>query len=444
MAANENLSVMLDQPQESLNVEYKTWLNLNENDNKARIAKAIIALANHGGGFVCLGMSEEGETWLSVERPDDIPDVSQDQINGIVRRFADPEFHVRVEWVACSVTERIHPVIIVPSDIAVPVTAKRDCQGIIAQNACYIRKPGPRSEPPQTAIEWRALFNRCVREHRADMLEAIRAIVQGRVEQADATVSAQSALQAFSEAAVQRWHSLTSGIDPENAARFPHGFYDLSFSLNGVAPTPSLSILQERLEEARRIKLTGWSVFVSLGREGAAPYPYEGFVEAWPGNPADRHYRSEDPSLCDFWRASQNGELFLRRGYTEDGLDGRQPGQIIDVTLPIWRVSEAALFALRLSDAFGGADQILINGRFTGLAGRELAAIAPERYVSGGHVCRQGEVSLSSVVTPTQLRENSPEVLHELLTPLYEQFNFFRLPMELVEAELARLTQHRF
>ncbi len=39
----------LKNPRESLDIEVKTWLNMNEQSSKAKIAKELIALENHGG-----------------------------------------------------------------------------------------------------------------------------------------------------------------------------------------------------------------------------------------------------------------------------------------------------------------------------------------------------------------------------------------------------------
>jgi hypothetical protein len=82
--------------------------------------------------------------------------------------------------------------------------SKRDCDGVIAQNRCYIRKPGPRSEEPQTREEWRVLLNRCVLAQREDMLDAIRAIVTGRVEVAPGLPTAEKAFAEFVDAALAR------------------------------------------------------------------------------------------------------------------------------------------------------------------------------------------------------------------------------------------------
>ena len=50
---------LLANPKESLDIEIKGWLDLSASRDKATLAKAALALANHGGGLIILGLSEE-------------------------------------------------------------------------------------------------------------------------------------------------------------------------------------------------------------------------------------------------------------------------------------------------------------------------------------------------------------------------------------------------
>jgi len=49
MPTTLELQTLLEFPAEKLTVEYKSWLNLEENPGRATPAKAGIALANEGG-----------------------------------------------------------------------------------------------------------------------------------------------------------------------------------------------------------------------------------------------------------------------------------------------------------------------------------------------------------------------------------------------------------
>lgn len=440
-----DLQPLLGEPREDLAAEYKTWLDLSGNEHKAVLAKAAIALANHGGGFIIIGFDDQGPALTPVARPAGFPEVSQDAVNAAIHRFATPEFHCELYNVPHPATQAVHPVIVVPGNMTEPVMSKRDCVGVIAQNRCYIRKPGPRSEEPQTAEEWRALLRRCVLAGREDMLEAIRSIVSGRVEPTALPPDAQEQLRAFCEAARARWSELAQTLPEDAQGRFPLGYYEMGFSLVGAQPTPSLVELQRRIEAAHGIKLTGWPTFLTMTRPEWTPYPHEEFVEAWIGRPAAQQRNFEDAAHSDFWRVSRDGKLYTIRGYTEDGLADRvAPGTAIDVTLPVWRVGEGLLFAARLAETFQDVEAIAIECRFTGLNGRHLTSLNHERAIFNDRTSQTEEVNLRGQATLDQLRDNLTEVMHQLLVPLYERFDFFALSQELVETELARLRNGRF
>lgn len=445
MPSIQDLQPLVTEPREALDAEYKGWLDLTTTEHKAVLAKAAIAIANHGGGYIIMGLEDQGHQLVGSPRPTNVPEVSQDAVNAAIHRFATPEFHCEVYNVPHPAGGIIHPVIVVPGNMTEPVMSKRDCQNVIAQNRCYIRKPGPRSEEPQTGEEWRTLLRRCVRAGRDDMLEAIRSIVSGRVEEPAPIPDVAAQLHAFCEAARARWEELSADM-PENApARFPLGYYEMGFSLVGARPATSLVQLQERLGTARRIRLTGWSTFLDMTTPGWSPYPHNSFVEAWVGRPVRQDWMESESAHCDFWRASPDGKLYTIRGYTEDGLPGRvAPGTAIDVTLPVWRVGEGILFASRFAETYENVDAIAIECRFTGLMNRHLTSIEGRRAIFNNLTSQTGEIALTVRATPDQIRDNLAEVMHGLLTPLYERFDFFALPFELVDTELARLRHGRF
>ena len=145
MASIKELQPLITEPREDLDAEYKDWLDLKNNEHhKAKLAKAAIALANHGGGCVVIGFAEQGQTLKSGPCPEEIPEIIQDSVNAAIRRYVEPRFHCEVHNVPHPDTGVLHPVVIVPSTLTVPVMSRRDCQGAIAQNRCYVRKPGPR------------------------------------------------------------------------------------------------------------------------------------------------------------------------------------------------------------------------------------------------------------------------------------------------------------
>ena len=117
--------------------------------------------------------------------------------------------------------------------MTVPVMCRRTYEEIINQHRCYIRKPGPRSEEPFTAEEWRGVLERCVQARRENMLDAIRFIVHRPASPAP-TEAVRNALETFGATARARWLELVEDLPENDDARMPHGRYEIEFEFIGV------------------------------------------------------------------------------------------------------------------------------------------------------------------------------------------------------------------
>ena len=434
MASREDLRPLITEPREDLASEYKDWLDLTLKERKATLAKAAIALANHGGGYIVIGFAEQGQTLESRPCPKEIPEITQDSVNAAVHLYAEhieshPDTHVP------------HPIVIIPST-TVPVMSKKDCQRVIAQNRCYVRKPGPKSEDPRTSEEWRTLLNRCVRANRDEMLEAFRLIMTGSVETPTSIPNALDNLQDYCTSAHGRWEELVSDEPDNSLARFPHGYYEMAFSLVGAAPANNLIKLRDRLNVARQIKLSGWPPFLDPQVLGWTLRSDEDFVEAWLGGLGRDGWMNVMAHHCDFWRASLDGKLYTIRSYIEDERENDpRSGSVIYTTSPILCIGEGLLFASRFAETFGDIDQIAVYCRFTGLEGRWLGPAPWDSVPSlpGIYTSNTDAVMLTDQFTQQQVQDNLAEILHPLLQRLYEKFNFFNLSFDLVAKKLQEM-----
>lgn len=442
-----DLVQLLVMPTETLTVEHKGWLDFSHTPHKAVLAKAAIALANEGGGIIVLGTRKDttqGGELGSYPCPAEISRYNLDDINGVIRRFADPEFHCELAFAEHPGTKVEHAFVIVPGGMAVPVMACRGSDGEIQAHRCYVRKPGPRSEEPHTAEEWRGMFERCLQVRRESMLDAIRVIVQGHGDIVPVAPTARVKLLDFMAASQARWQSLIAPLPADDAAQMPHGHYEIAFSILRVEPAKSLAELLRRMEEASRIKHTGWSPFVHIHRPPFEPRPVDGMVEAWIGDLSGERHMRRDPSHCDFWRAHPAGDFFRLRGYDEDSSDQVKAGAAFDVTLPVWRVGETLLFASRIARLFGDNPEILIVCRYTGLRNRRLVSMTGFLDILSEQSSADDTVTLETQATAHQIEDNLVEVLHPMLQPLYERFSFFELDPRLVTNQVERLKSSRF
>src|ERR1700722_2574690 len=116
-----DLQELVDSPNETLHVEYKSWLDLSQNEVRADLARHIAALANHGGGTIIFGITDA----MQAAGANPFPKVSidRDLIAGIVKKYLEPTFQCEVHVVR-SAEGNDHPVVIVPPHGVAPICAK--------------------------------------------------------------------------------------------------------------------------------------------------------------------------------------------------------------------------------------------------------------------------------------------------------------------------------
>lgn len=448
IVSQERLADLLVAPREDLDCEVKNWLDLQgSNDDKATFAKAVLAIANHGGGFVIIGLLETDAGVVEAEgRPATLDAYSQDQINGIIQNYCDPSFHCAVHVVA-NPAGAIFPVVVVPGGHRVPVRARRAGPNgnTIQNNAIYIRKPGPRSETPQNAQDWDDLLARCLRNRRDEMFDQIRDLITGAVPQLEQPPGP-ARLDEWITSARARWSGLANALPEGVGPRLPHGRYCIAYEIIGERRQIPAAQFPEALKSSV-VRHTGWPPFWYPTRAGIVPYPVDGAVECWLGGDDQTPLGARDAAHSDFWRIHPDGLAFLLRGYQEDGGDVQRAGQppippasVFDITLPVWRIGEALLHARRLAtNLFEGPTTIKFSATYEGLAGRSLISIDGRRDVWDVMVAHQDSITLSTHIDAQAIDPNLPEIVHPLLSPLYALFDFFELPMQLVAEELARL-----
>lgn len=440
------LEALVASPREDLGVEIKSWLDLTNKDDCATLAKTIIALANHGGGFIILGMreTEAGKFEEATGRPVTLGGYKQDVIASIAASYAEPSIQVGVYQVDGGVG--VFPVVQVPGGHRTPIQAKKGSpdQKTLLVGRVYIRRPKPESAEPQTAAEWRELIDRCVRATRDDLLDAIRGILDGRETQSLPPLPSEEAqLATWADDGLERWMA-RAPISPTMVKLLPPGFYRAAYKLVGPMEPIEFSKLLGAVNSATT-RHTGWSPFWVPTRDGIKPYVKDGAVECFLGG-EDPRRMVDDPAHADFWRVSPTGEAVLIRGFDEDSYPDRmKPGTVFDVTLPVWRIGDCLLQAAKFAAAVGRPDaEIVFSVKWSGLAGRMMTHVEGRRILPGSYVAQQDTLDRVITVRADQVADSLPEILFELLKPLYALFDFFELPKSLVDEEAQRLRQGRF
>ena len=439
-------------PREHLDFEVKNWLDLvNDNDAKANLAKAALALANHGGGLIILGMTETANGVEEAEdRPATLDGYAQDLINGIVHHYADPPFHCEVH-VRPDPSGALFPIVVVPGGHRIPIRCKRAGPNgqTITNNAIYIRRPGPRSEVPQSAQDWNDLLGRCLTNRRDEMFDQIRALITGAVPAAAAPPQP-ARLDLWIEQSLARWQVLTGQLPADDPARCPHGYMCFAFEIDGTLRNLTGAAFSEALRSAE-VNFSGWPPFWYPTRAGIAPYPVDGLVECWIGGDSDDGFGSHAAADSDFWRISPDGFAFLLRGYREDDLRGEAPGRApvvpgtkLELTWPVSVTGEVLLYAESLARRLvEGPAMVTLAARYTGLAGRSLFSLGGRRALYDRRAARQEEITLRTSVDIEAINPNLNEIVHPFLMPLYALFDFFDLPPAVVADVLGELRRRQ-
>jgi|SRR5579884_988270 len=442
-------------PREELDIELKGWLDIstkndpNAKENQADLAQAILALANHGGGYILIGFAEVGGAWQpDPNRPTNLKGYSQDAINSIVQRFAEPSFHCSMHHIEHPTTREIYPVIVVPGGHRVPIRSKADGPNLahVKQNCYYIRRLGPKSEQIQTAKEWDDLINRCVRMAKEELLTDIRSLLFGiQIPNSNPDQDIEKEFINWVEAAITRFKVQAATLTTEEYnTRYEHGVWTFAYRVIGDFKPLSHGDFLDLLNKVDA-HLTGWPVWTIFNRPDLSPSMHDNVIECWL-----KDINDPEPRLSDFWWASPKGMMFLLRGYGDDSSRltqyyGVQPGTVLDPVLPIWEVGECLLHAQRLANALSDSTtRILVQASWEGLSGRVFTSWHSPGRVYIPRKARTDRVVTNTETTPEQIDSNLPEVVSAILQPLYDVFGFFKMPIEEIQKELIKMKNRQY
>jgi hypothetical protein len=435
-AAPNDIQDLVDAPCRALEIQYKSWRNLDHAEDRAELARDLCALANHGGGFIVFGFNEH------TLAPDDTDpfrtNCTIERVRTIVQTYLDPP--IRCEVVTTmSAAGTVHSVIRVGGHGTTPVCIREDGPAVgheklVERGAYYVRKHGPLGSgkwlgvplPHSCKIElsqdWAPLIRRCVRRDREALLSMLDASIDGRSPPPD---TAQR---------VQTWHRAARAafqtVVPRSpvADRLARCHYILSYGFEMVRPEMlEHAQLPERLRrtvfDVQTQFRSGWNMFDPPYRRGVQARfvldPASGddevdFLEAaWlrARNPDDK---------ADFWRVSPHGYATVIRPYPEDQgqLAGTpvSPETYLSPFAVAQEVGELVCHARAFARLFAAVRRVAFRCEWWGLTGREL-------FDPDGHWPHRGPALSDRCVATSQvsiarLGHAWPEVVAQLIAPV--------------------------
>lgn len=455
--AETDLSSLVGSKSEALEVEYKAWFDTSEPEARAKLARHLAALANHGGGYLIFGVDDktkipQGATTLSAEL------FSEDAISAIVKRYLDPRFQCRVERADHEGIK--YPVVIVPAHGARPVIAiadgpsdeKRQPVGI-REGTIYIRSAGPESIAIRRPDDWTTLLERCLR-HRTDLLASIMRHAIGKPSKPSSAVIdlLKAACQATADSFAAQIQEVVDEVAEKDQPRvraMASNFAVLGYALVGedgelVRIENPRSVAARADVGMHQYAYFGWNAFLPLHVPERAPQLR---LETLQGQ--ERAYLEGMrianslvlTSTFDYWRIYEDGIGCSAESYREDfNADPKNPA--LRVGLSLVKLHSVLAHARLVGQELPSVGRVVIYMEWKGLKGRGLmwdqyrvvgpARLADDRFVK------------TISIEWSELRDKYFEALRKASLPLFDLFAIGEwldpstwLTRDLVEREFA-------
>lgn len=434
----DELQEFVDNPDETLQTEYKSWLDI-ENNTEARadLARHMAALTNFGGGRIVVGFTDAMVSAGASPFPGVV--YNRDTVSSIIKRYLEPPFQCNVRTVPSKLNIE-HPIIIVPPHGATPICARASGPMVkgrphgIVQGTYYTRKPGPESAPILTSAEWGPIIRRCSMHERGAILAAIDTALRGPITQAPSQEEALKIWHDAAEKAFQRELSKRTEF-----SEFAKSHWQASYAIErGNEQNLEIGRLIRILDEINNetqdlVNNTGWSMFHIFRRPGIEP----GFATDPEAGQADEDFVEcaliRDPERrdvsglgLDMWRVAADGKATLIREYWEDRPDfSRQlktaPGTWLS---PYWMARSVAEFVRHsrgLAERFDAPTAVSFRMEWHGLSGRRFDD--PRQPWPERGIARADSRVVTGIFPVTMLTSGWPEIVAKLINPLVRLFS---------------------
>jgi len=456
----QKIQELIQQPQESLSVELKSWIDPDQPDGIAKIVKTALAMRNHGGGYMVIGFDDKTLEPSIDNVPSDVKQTFHiDKIQGMISKYSSELFEVDIKFPERDGKE--FPVIVIPTGIKTPVVAKSDLvsngKNLIHADTVYVRSLASNNTPSTTqakAKDWPRLIEVCFDNREADIgrfirrhlssisseqLTALAAALTGNVKP---EISKEDLLRAYFQESEERYEQT---LKDKNITLSEHGVWEVGLIFIGEVPPHSTNQEFLNLLNSSNPRYTGLPVWIDSPRfgENDRPHVINGVWEALLINLHSSWLN------YDFIRLDPKGKFFLRR-VLEDDMKIRnpspQPLTELDSVLPIIRTAEAIAVGITFAKAMGCSPEgttLAFAYKWSKLKGRTLSSwVNPHRLIVSNYLACQDEViAFVDVPLDTPLSALSPYV-NQVVKPLFEVFDGFTVE-EHVEDLTRRLIERK-
>jgi hypothetical protein len=459
----ERIQELIQQPQESLSVELKAWIDPDQPEGIAKIVKTCLALRNHGGGYMVIGFDNDTLKPLLDSAPSNARQIFHiDKIQGMVAKYSSDPFEVTVEFPKRDGQD--FPVIIIPTGVKTPVAAKSDLSQngnyLIRVDTVYVRSLSSNNTPSTTQAKSKDLnrlievcfdnreadIGRFIRRHLSSIgIEQLNSLSTAFTENLKPKVSNEDLLKEYIQESEQHYEQ---ALKNRPAPLPEHGAWEVGLILQGEVPPHSTNQEFLNLLRSSNPDYTGWPVWLDSRRFGNENYPYviDGSWEV-----LLIFLRDGLSNTVDFIRLHPKGKFFLRRALKDDmESTNRSPQALtaLDFGLTIWQTAEAIAVGIAFAKSMGCLPEettLAFAFKWTKLKGRKMSSWARSNFypIPSIHSAYQDEViTFVNVPLDTSLSAIS-QYVNQAVKPLFEIFGGFTLSEDSIEDITRNLIERR-
>jgi hypothetical protein len=409
-ASDEDLTRRLFNAQESFDTELKPWIDPTNDVGKAVIAKACMALYNVDGGFLIIGIADDGSCLNDRIPPSVRKRYHVDVIHEIVTKFSSNAFQIQVHFVERDGHPRV--IIEVPSGVKTPVFCRNDLPkkdmsrnkagSLLRVSDIYVRTllaNGRVSSARAGAPDWTRMMEICFNNREADIGAFARRQLSGldtaklieAIQTVLATVTPLKPTERLNAYMDEMYLRFVKSRD-EHKSRPPQtGTRESAAIILGDFLHPELS--REYMMRFLQVpRYSGWPPWFDLMNADSAlghlTYDSRG-LESF------EYVTQMFPSL-DFSRMDASGAFYYVEALRDDMQKQVAPGKYLEFVIETARVTEIFAVCLAFAKEFCGADSsndLAFAFRWRGLRGRQLSTWAnPARMLRSRDVAEQDEI----------------------------------------------------
>lgn len=442
-----NFREPLDIDAESLEIEFKRSLPLDEKAGKAKLAKEICALANHGGGWIVLGRNDDGSYPATL--PEILFGIDQDTINQIASAYLQPTPHCSVRWVKPNnVAYEVLVIWVSPLRVSPVSAAKNGPNGErggtvgVTKGTHYIRKAGPISAPIESPDEWQTVIRRCVLSDKTSLLAALTTMLERP--NSSSEEDEKTPLDGDLEHVIAAWKDEASKTSYE--VDLSQNFIAYGFQLVSAEPV-TIPQIKECLRR-RPADPRGEHQFFNSGYNS----PYSPIIIEVAGVAGlEVRTTSNDFDLRSIWRLGEALSGVEVISYWEDtewmksAVEGRSSrkwhrGKAIWLQQQVAYCNNFLEMVQQISDFFNYDGAVRLYVLFSGLKGRSLNSPNPGVYYSMDYTAHQNTKQVDINVNASALQ---PEARSATIAAIVQAMNKLTQGPELTAETVVKMLASR-